>query len=81
MDGKGWKPEYGISPEGVEALGYIEALPREVRRELADAIATLCRREGFLSLHDDVRQHLADARRDHGKLAKVIPLFRRSQRG
>ena len=46
MDGRGWKPEYGISPEGIEMLGYVEALPREVRRELAEAIATLCRREG-----------------------------------
>jgi hypothetical protein len=46
MDGKGWKPEYGISAEGVELLGYLEALPQEVRRELADAIGTICRREG-----------------------------------
>jgi hypothetical protein len=84
MDGKGWKPEYGISPEGIDALGYIEALPREIRRELADAISTLCRQEGYLSLHDDVRQRLAGAGRERGergKLAKVIPLFRRSQRG
>ena len=82
MDGKGWKPGYGISPEGVEALGYIEALPREVRRELTEAIGTLCRREGYLTLHDDVRERLAGKRRaPPGKLAKVIPLFRRSQRG
>lgn len=81
MDGKGWKPEYGISPEGIDALGYIEALPREVRRELADAIANLCRREGYLSLHDDVRERLTGAKRERGKLAKVIPIFRRSQRG
>ena len=82
MDGKGWKPEYGISPEGIDALGYIEALPREVRRELIDAIGKLCRREGYLSLHDDVRDRLGTANEDAaGKLAKVIPLFRRSQRG
>jgi hypothetical protein len=81
MDGKGWKPEYGISAEGIEALGYIEALPREVRRELADAIATLCRREGFLSLHDDLPARLQRTPREKGKLAKVIPLFRRSRRG
>jgi hypothetical protein len=82
MDGKGWKPEYGISAEGIEILGYLEALPREVRRELAEAIATLCRRQGYLSLHDDVRARLAPGHvRDRRKLAKVIPLFKRSQRG
>ena len=81
MDGKGWKPEYGISAEGVEVLGYVEALPRDVRRELADAIGTLCRRQGYLSLHDDVRDRLGCKDRSGGKLAKVIPLFRRSQRG
>ena len=59
MDGKGWKPEYGISAEGIEVLGYLEALPKDVRRELTDAIAALCRREGYLSLHDDVRKRLA----------------------
>jgi len=83
MDGKGWKPEYGISAEGIDALGYIEALPREVRRELAEAIGTLCRREGYLSLHDDVRQRLgrSEGEQGKGKLAKVIPLFRHSRRG
>ena len=82
MDGKGWKPEYGISAEGIEVLGYLEALPKEVRRELTDAIAALCRREGYLSLHDDVRKRLApNEPGENGDLAKVIPLFRRSQRG
>jgi hypothetical protein len=86
MDGKGWKPEYGISAEGVEILGYVEALPREVRRELADAVGRLCRREGYLSLHDDVRDALTSERKapqpqPRPRLAKVIPLFRRSQRG
>ena len=84
MDGKGWKPEYGISPEGVEILGYVEALPREVRRELADAVSALCRQEGYLSLHDDVRDALARERpptQPPTRVAKVIPLFRRSQRG
>jgi hypothetical protein len=80
MDGKGWKPEYGISAEGIEVLGYLEALPKEVRRELADAIGTLCRREGYLSLHDDVRNRVGE-NAESRKLAKVIPLFRRSQRG
>jgi hypothetical protein len=74
MDGKGWRPEYGISAEGIEILGFIEALPREVRRELAEAIAETCRRQGYLSLHDDLRNRL----RHHGaKLAEVIPLFPR----
>jgi hypothetical protein len=82
VDGKGWKPEYGISPEGIEVLGYLEALPKEVRRELADAIGALCKREGYLSLHDDVRQRIdRGAQPDRATLAKVIPLFRRSQRG
>jgi hypothetical protein len=82
MDGKGWRPEYGISAEGIEVLGYLEALPKEVRRELTDAVAALCRREGYLSLHDDVRKGLAPNEPDQGgDLAKVIPLFRRSQRG
>ena len=82
MDGKGWKPEYGISAEGIEVLGYLEALPREVRREMADAIAALCRREGYLSLHDDIGTAAPKAEpEDPEKLAKVIPLFRRSLRG
>jgi hypothetical protein len=81
MDGKGWKPEYGISAEGIEVLGYLEALPREVRREMADAIAALCKREGYLSLHDDLGERTIDGPADPEKLAKVIPLFRRSQRG
>jgi hypothetical protein len=83
MDGRGWKPEYGISAEGIEILGYVEALPREVRQEMAAAVAALCKREGYLSLHDDVSERLADTttqERDE-KLAKVIPLFSRSQRG
>jgi len=72
MDGRGWKPEYGISPEGLEMLGYVEALPRDVRR----------RREGYLSLHDDVNDRMpSPAPAEETALAKVIPLFRRSQRG
>ena len=82
MDGKGWKPEYGISSEGIDILGYVEALPRKVRREVADAVAALCKREGYLSLHDDVRAAIGiDRRRARPRVAKVIPLFRRSQRG
>ena len=82
MDGKGWKPEYGISAEGTEVLGYREALPREVRREMADAIAALCKREGYLSLHDDLGSaERVEEPEDPQQLAKVIPIFRRSQRG
>jgi hypothetical protein len=82
MDGSGWKPEYGISPEGREMLGYVEVLPRDVRRELIQAIAELCRKEGYLSLHDDVRERLSCAPEAPDEtLAKVIPLFRRSPRG
>ena len=82
MDGRGWKPEYGISAEGIDILGYVEALPRDVRAELAQAIATLCRREGYLSLHDDVGECIGRSRQAaDGELAEVIPLFRRSQRG
>ena len=65
MDGKGWRPEYGISAEGIEILGFVEALPREGR-------------QGYLSLHDDVRARLMRERaRQSDEMAKVIPLFRR----
>ena len=82
MDGKGWKPEYGISPEGVEILGWVEALPREARRELAATVEMLCRAQGYISLNDEVvmldeerraRQprRARRARRD-GQLAQII---------
>jgi hypothetical protein len=79
MDGKGWRPEYGISAEGIEILGFVEALPPEVRREMADAIAATCKREGYLSLHDDLRRLFRPRPRSSGDdgLAKVIPLFPR----
>ena len=83
MDGKGWKPEYGISPEGIEVLGFVEALPKEVRRELVQVVAKLCREEGYLSLHDDLRS-LMDGARTAGRderPAKVIPLFSARRRG
>lgn len=81
MDGKGWKPEYGISPEGVELLGYVEALPREARAEILQEVTRKCRGAGYLSLHDDLR----DAVEAAGDLApeqdaKVIPLFRKRGR-
>jgi len=78
MDGKGWKPQYGISAEGIEILGFVEALPREVRRELADAVRALCRSQGYFSLHDDLSVAVARrqrARRRTRSSAKVIPLF------
>jgi hypothetical protein len=80
MDGKGWRPEYGISAEGIEILGFVEALPPEVRREMAAAIAATCKREGYLSLHDDLRRLFkprAHASGSGDRLAKVIPLFPR----
>jgi len=53
-----------------------------VRRQVADAIGMLCRKEGYLSFHDDVRERLVPPRvAGRRRLAKVIPLFRRSQRG
>ena len=85
MNGKGWKPEYGISIEGIELLGYFEALPREARREILEAVAKLCRSQGYLSLHDDLSAAVAKARQQPAARcmqgAKVIPLFRRRQRG
>jgi hypothetical protein len=72
MDGRGWKPEYGISAEGIRMLGFVEALPREVRLELVAEIERRCRGEGFLSLHDSVRP--VEEPVNEG-LAKVIPLF------
>jgi hypothetical protein len=79
MDGRGWKAEYGISVEGIEMLGYIEALPREARRELLEAMAKLCRKEGYLSLHDDLRVALASADETSARpqADNVIPLFRK----
>jgi hypothetical protein len=83
MDGKGWKPQYGISPEGVELLGYVEALPREARAELLKEVARKFRSAGYLSLHDDLRAAVEKAG-DGGGVeaveAKVIPLFRRRGR-
>jgi hypothetical protein len=70
MDGKGWKPEYGISAEGVQILGFVEALPREVRQELLEQVERHCRRAGFYSLHDRLGIDEQGER-----VAKVIPLF------
>src|SRR5712692_1674811 len=83
MDGKGWKPQYGISAEGIEILGFIEALPRDARRELADAVAKLCRRQGYFSLHDDLSGLLERPRtvQRARRTGKVIPLFSARRRG
>jgi hypothetical protein len=82
MDGKGWKPDYGISEEGIEMLGYLEALPREARREIVDAVAELCRSEGYLSLHDDLSAavEVPEPKVETEPSANVIPLFRRRKR-
>ena len=82
MNGKGWKPEYGISAEGIELLGYLEALPREARLEFLQEVAAKCRSAGYLSLHDDLRAAVekveaADAEVQPGR---VIPLFRKPGR-
>ena len=79
MDGKGWKPQYGISAEGVELLGYLEALPREARLEFVQEVARKCRSAGYLSLHDDLRAAVekADDWGAEAEPANVIPLFRK----
>ena len=83
MDGKGWKPEYGISAEGIELLGYLEALPRDARREFLQEVAAKCRAAGYLSLHDDLRAAVeASVDRvapvsDAVAPGRVIPLFRK----
>ena len=51
---KGWQDECGISAEGVEILGWVEALPREARRELAATVEMLCRAQGYVSLNDEI---------------------------
>ena len=79
---KGWQDECGISAEGVEILGWVEALPREARRELAATVEMLCRAQGYLSLNDEIvtldeerRLRLpqrARRPRREGQLAQVI---------
>jgi len=51
---KGWQEECGISEEGVEILSWVEALPREARKQLAATIAVLCRGQGYASLRDEI---------------------------
>ena len=82
MDGNGWKPDYGISQEGIEMLGYLEALPREARREIVEAVAELCRTEGYLSLHDELSAavEVPQPKVETEPSGNVIPLFRRRKR-
>ncbi len=51
---KGWRDDCGISDEGVEILGWVEALPRDARRELAATVEMLCRAQGYVSLNDEI---------------------------
>ena len=71
---KGWRDECGISAEGVEILGWVEALPREARRELAATIEMLCRAQGYVSLNDEI------VLLDRERRARQIPRARRSRR-
>jgi hypothetical protein len=79
---KGWQSGCGISDEGVEILGWVEALPREARRELAATVEMLCRAQGYISLNDEIvvldeerrarqPQRARRTRRD-GQLAQII---------
>jgi hypothetical protein len=71
---KGWQDECGISPEGVEILGWVEALPPEARRELAATVEMLCRAQGYVSLHDEI------VLLDHERRARQTPRARRGRR-
>jgi hypothetical protein len=51
---KGWREDCGISEEAVEILGWVEALPREARKELAATVEMLCRGQGYYSLRDEI---------------------------
>ena len=79
---KGWQDECEISDEGVEILGWVEALPRDARRELAATVEMLCRAQGYVSLNDEIvvleeerrarqPQRARRARRE-GPLAQVL---------
>ena len=79
---KGWQDVCGISDEGVEILGWVEALPREARRELAATVEMLCRAQGYISLNDEIvlldeerrarQPQRARRGRREGQLAQVI---------
>ncbi len=82
MDGSGWKPEYGLSAEGEELLGFVEALPADARREIVAAVAAHCRAAGYVTFHDDLHAFgvRPDGERPPERLARVIPFRRRSSR-
>jgi len=79
---KGWQTDCGISDEGVEILGWVEALPSEARRELAATIEMLCRAQGYVSLNDEIvvldeerrtrKPQRARRSQREGQLAQVI---------
>jgi len=75
---KGWEEDCGISEEGVEILGWVEALPREARRELAATVEMLCRAQGYLSLHEEVVV-LAEERRAREPQRARRPVRREGQ--
>ncbi len=82
MDGKGWKPEYGITLEGKKVLGFVEALPRNAREELLTTIEGFCRSQGYVSLHDsfalkpEAQQAQQQPQPGSRQLAQVIPILR-----
>ena len=70
----------GLSAEARDILGFVEALPREARRELVAVVEQLCRSQGYHSLHDGVielarereRRLVPDRARRRDELAEVI---------
>ena len=77
MDGKGWKPEYGITLEGKKILGFVEALPKDAREELLTTIEVFCRSQGYVSLHDSFALKPEEQQGSKSsELAQVIPILR-----
>ena len=78
MDGKGWKPEYGMTLEGRAMLGFVEALPKRAREELLATVEVFCRSQGYVSLHDSfaLKPDEQRAQASGAKLAQVIPILR-----
>ena len=77
MDGKGWKPEYGITLEGKKILGFVEALPKDAREELLTTIEVFCRSQGYVSLHDSFALKPEEQQESKtSELAQVIPILR-----
>lgn len=80
MDGKGWKPEYGITFEGKRVLGFIEALPKHAREGLLTTVEMFCRSQGYVSLHDSLALSAEEKQQSQesgsGQMAQVIPILR-----